>query len=241
MRLPLKYNKRTLRVLVNTAFVIVLTLGFCFLVVISDEKPPRSVYPGGLFDGVIALAPATTAAQQVPRLVIQGRLDERFVLAWPKGLREGVLDSAIVRIASNNYENLLSGIDKSLNEVKQEKFKGVPRLDVTLTSDSGVEIIRQHSDEQVIVRGQPHKEWSWTILPKTTGPHRLILLVQGVNGNIHEDYDPEIKEYDVAFNWLYWAKNGIQQNGIGWIFTIVFSVISYFIGWYRARRKPHRK
>ena len=212
----------------------------CFLVLISNESPPRSVYPGGLFDGIVALLPRSTTGQRGSRLVVPNRIDERFVLAWPKGLREGVLDTAIVRIAANHYEDLLAGIDQSLNEIKQEKFKGVTQLEVTLTSDSGVEILKQHSDEQVIFLGQPHKEWSWTILPKTRGTHRLILLVQGVNGSIHEDYDPEIKEYEVAFNFLYWTKNAFEQNGPAWIFTIVFAFVTYLFGRYQERRKQRR-
>jgi hypothetical protein len=50
--------------------------------------------------------------------------------------------------------------------------------------------VRHHRDEQVVVRGQPRKEWSWTVVPSTTGVHRLIPRVQGVHGNIRENYDP---------------------------------------------------
>jgi hypothetical protein len=213
----------------------------CFLVIVSQARPPRSVYPNGLFDVGIAVAAPNTAGATILTPVISGRLDERFVVAWPKSLRVGVPDDAIVRIAANKYEDLLKDIEESNRRIKQEHFKGLPRLEVTLAGDSGVEIIARHNDEQVLVKGQKHKEWSWSILPKATGPHQLILRVYGVQGNIHEDYDPEVEQYEVAFNFWYWLSNGVQQNAIGFISALILALCTFFLGLLRGERKGKRE
>lgn len=144
--------------------------------------------------------------------------------AWPKGLKIGVPDTVTVKIAANKYEDLLAGIDRLTQDIKQENFKGEPRIEVTLTGDSGLEIIKQHSDQQVVVRNERHREWNWLIIPKAPGKHVLSLLVEGIRDNIHYDLDPDAKEYDVAFNWWYWFWAGTFQNGVSWIWTAFWAV-----------------
>jgi hypothetical protein len=233
----LDYNKHTLKFFSQIALTLAAGFLVCFLVVISTPPPPRDVYQGGLFVPVTIVARGTAGTRAV---AIRGRLDERFVVSWPKGLKVGMLDWVVVRIAANDYEDLLKGIDEAGRDIKEERFKGEPRLVVTLNYDSGLEVIKRHNDEQVVVRGQRHREWGWSILPKATGPHQLILLVQGVRGKIHEDYDPEIKEYTVAFNFWYWLWNGVQQNGVSWGWALIMLVISDAISYWFGRHSRRK-
>jgi hypothetical protein len=237
----MKYNGPTLRNIVDAALTIIIVLIVCFVVVISHERPPRPVYPSTPFDVKIMVAPSGTTDARAVNPVIQGRLNERFAVTFPKGLRVGTLDYVTVQIAANTYETLLEDIDEYNRKVLRQTFKGYPRLEVTLNADSGLELVKHHSDDQVVVKGQPHREWSWTVVPKTTGRHQLILLVQGVHGNIREDYDPEIEEYEVAFSFWYWLSNGLQQNGINWVWAVIFAALSFLAGWLVKERKRSDK
>jgi hypothetical protein len=79
------------------------------------------------------------------------------------------------------------------------------------------------------------------VLPKTTGTHQLSLLVQGVNGNEREDLDPEVEQYEVAFNLPYWLWTGIQQNGIGWLWTVILMLATSRVTLWWSRRHPDGK
>jgi hypothetical protein len=53
-----------------------------------------------------------------------------------------------------------------------------------------------------------------------------------------EDYDPEVMQYDVAFNFWYWLWNSIQQNAANWAWTVFVAVIGGLGGWLlRGRSK----
>ncbi|HEV1285618.1 MAG TPA: hypothetical protein VNU44_09915 [Bryobacteraceae bacterium] len=223
------YNERTLKTVASIGLAIAIGIAACFLIITSIPSAPRNIYPGGLIAPVLFAPPGSAEKTKIVP-AIQGRLDERFITAWPKGLTVGTHDSVVVRIAANDYENLLKGIDEFSREIVQERFKGRAELEVTLKGDSGLEIMSQHGDKQVVVRGQHYREWSWTILPKLSGTHRLSLLVQGVQGNIREDYDPQIKDYAVAMDWVYWLKLGAEQNGVGYVWAAVFGTATFFLG-----------
>jgi hypothetical protein len=167
------------------------------------------------------------------------KLDERFIVAWPHKLLVGKPDFVVVRIAANDYENLLAGLEPD-HEVRSERFRGEAKLEVTLTGDSGMEIVRQHSDQQTVERNQRHREWSWSIFPKATGLHQLTLLVQSVAGDKREDYDPEVRQWDVGFNPSYWFSNGIQQNGINWLWTIIVAAVTGAFGYLMGKRKSKK-
>ena len=158
--------------------------------------------------------------------------------AWPKNLTLGVPDTVVVRIAANRYEDMLKGIDQLTKDIKQEEFKGESKIEITLTSDSGLELVKQHSDQQVVVKGQPHREWSWRVFPKATGKHFLNLLVQGVHGSAHYDLDPDAVEYEVAFNFWFWFWNGLQQNAITWMWAIVLPSVGFVLGRFFKKDAP---
>jgi hypothetical protein len=165
-----------------------------------------------------------------------GKSVTRYIMvAWPPRLKVAVPESVVVRIASNDAEDLLAGIDPS-RKIKTENFEGEARLEVTLTPDPGLDVVKQHSDIQVVVRGQKHREWSWSVWPKVPGPHQLSLLVQGISGSYREDYDPEVMQYEVAFNLWYWLWNGIQQNGISWAWAVILVVITNAITLWLSKR-----
>jgi hypothetical protein len=234
------YNKRTLKTFLRAAAVAGALFAVCFLIVISNPRPPRAIYPTSMFDA-IAIAPPGSAGIQLIKPVIGGRLNERFTVIWPPGLRLGTPESIVVRIAANKYEDLLNGIDVFNRKIKVEEWKGVPKLVVTLTGDSDLQILPEHTDAQVIVKGAKHKEWSWTVIPKASGQHRLILLVRGVQGSASEDYDPEVEQYDVAFNFLYLLTSGIQQNGISWLSAAVLMLLTGFVSYRFAINLEKRK
>ncbi len=167
------------------------------------------------------------------------KLDERFVVSWPTALKMAVPEIVVVRIAANDYEDLLADIESG-RKVKTERFKGEARLEVSLTPDSGIEVVKQHSETQVVTKGQRHREWSWSVWPKTTGPHELSLLVQGVSGNNREDYDPQVMHYDVEFNFGYWLSNGLQQNGISWIWAVILLAITNTLTFWLSKRSSKR-
>jgi hypothetical protein len=232
------YNKRTLKTVLGMAFCVVALLAVCFLIIISRGKPPRAVYPSGLFDVKIAITPSGTSGTQILRPVIQGKIPETFALSWPKGLGVGEPDEVIVRIASNDFEDLVRELSAFGREVFTDHWKGRAELEVTLVGDSSFDITPRHSDQQVIEKGKPHKEWSWGVLPKATGTHELTVRVYGVHGNLHEDYDPEGKRYDVAFNLLYWASNSIQQNLLNWVLGgLAGMIFTLFAQWLLKRGK----
>ncbi len=80
-------------------------------------------------------------------------------MSWPSAFKLGELKSVVVRIAANDYEDIIADIQGADRELKMENFKGQGRLEVTLTSDSGLEVVRHHSDVQVVERGRRHREW----------------------------------------------------------------------------------
>jgi hypothetical protein len=118
-------------------------------------------------------------------------------------------------------------IGEPTRPTRAERFKAVPELRITLNHDPNLDVVEQHSDQQTVVRGQRHREWRWSVWPKTVGPHELTLLVRGVvNGKSVEDYDPEIKEYDAGINLKYWFLNGLFLNGISWAWAVVLLVLT---------------
>ena len=130
----------------------------------------------------------------------------------------------------------MEGIDPR-RPTRKESWKGWDRLEVTLTPDPGLDIVPHHSNAQSVIKGQRYREWSWGVFPKNDGPHQLSLLVQGVHGSEREDYDPEMKQWNVEFNFWYWLKNGMQQNGIGWIWTIALAAATWGGGYITGKRK----
>jgi len=191
------------------------------------------------FEAVAIAAPGTTGETRTVTVKTRTKLDERFIVAWPPSLKVAVPEVVVVRIAANDYEDLLDGLDPN-RRVKAERFKGEARLQVTLTPDSGLEVVKQHSDIQVVVRGQRRREWSWSVWPKTTGPHQLSLLVQGISDNIREDYDPEVMQFDVAFNLWYWLSNGLQQNGITWAWALILLIVTNAFTFWLSKRNSGR-
>jgi hypothetical protein len=138
----------------------------------------------------------------------------------------------LIRIAANDYEDLVLDLDLTRKKLKEEIFHdAVGRLEVTLSGDSGIEISKRNHDEQVVVWGKKHRQWSWEVLPRSSGAHQPSLVVQGISGPYREDYDPEVMQYSVAFSWGNWFSNGVQQNG--WV---AFSaIIGIFIGAFLQR------
>lgn len=222
------YNKPTLRIAVRFLCSIAL-LGLVGLLVVSrSQPPPRRVSPSS-FEVLAFRAPGTTAAKRAPIATrVPSKLDERFVVTWPNMLKVAVPEVVIVRIAANDYEDLLTGLGADRRR-KIQDFKGYARLEVTLKSDAGIEVVSQHSDVQIVERGRRHREWSWSVWPRSTGRHQLSLLVQGINGKDREDYDPEVQEYDVVFNPWNWLSTGIQQNGITWGWAVILLLVSNWI------------
>ena len=205
----------------------------CFLIVNSTPLAPKDVHPSGIVYAAPFDPPGSGDRHgSVRPTKIGTKIDERFAVAWPSGLRLGEVQNVVVQIAANEYEVLLAGLKD--REIKRERFRGEPKIEVLLRGDSGLEIVSQHSDIQMVEKGKPHKEWSWSVLPKMSGNHQLILMVQGIRGEIHEDYDPEIKEYAVASNWPYLVRTGIEQKGVEWtygaIFWVVTSLIAFALG-----------
>jgi hypothetical protein len=212
----------------------------CWLVITSKAHLPVRIapYPSQPFDARVVAVPPGTAGGQIIKPVIQGKIPENFAVSWPQALRVGVSDQVIVRIASNDYEDLLKQLSAYDREVFKDRWKGFPDLVVTLETDSTVDIIHRNTDEQKIEKGKPHREWSWGILPKATGTHELTVRVYGVHGNVKEDYDPEIRHYSVAFNPWYWFTNGVQQQGINWVWAIIFGGITFVAG--RLTKRPEK-
>jgi hypothetical protein len=180
------------------------------------------------FEAVLIAAPGTANGRLLENARSGGhKLDDRFVVSWPPELTVGESAYVVVRIAANDYEDLLTGIEPT-RPTRAERFKAEPTLEVTLKCDSGLELIEQHSAQQTVLRGQRHREWRWSVWPKAIGPHELTLLVRGiVNGKAVEDYDPEIKPYEhTGFNFSYWFLNGLFLNGISWAWAIVLLVLT---------------
>src|SRR5438477_10379263 len=99
MWVELKYTRPTLRTVLNTLFMLALLATACLLIVVSHQRPPRLVSPY-MWPGIAIAAPGTSGAKAPVSIkpVIQGKLDERFVVSWPPGLRVGSPEDVIVRI-----------------------------------------------------------------------------------------------------------------------------------------------
>jgi hypothetical protein len=161
-------------------------------------------------------------------------------VSWPSALKVAVTERVTVRIAANDYEDLLAGIRGPSRRTKTERFKGYARIDAMLTPDADLGVVPEHSSQQVVYKGKPHKEWSWLVIPKTTGPHVLTLLVRGVNRGEYDDYDPDSMEYEVAFNSWYWLQNNLQQNGTLWLvsgLSLILSALSLLLQFLQHRRQ----
>ena len=85
-----------------------------------NAPPPTTDYAGGLFDGVIAIQPGTTSGTS--RETRPRRLDQRFVISWPSKLRVDSRESVVVKIASDDYERLLEGL-----EIGRKNTEGISR------------------------------------------------------------------------------------------------------------------
>lgn len=103
--------------------------------------------------------------------------------------------------------------------------------------DSGIEITKQHSDKQTVVKGGRHREWSWMVVPKSTGEHAMTVTVRAADLDFSEDYDPETMKYDVEFNFWNWFDSGLQQNGWTVIIVVVTNVVTAVASFFVARRK----
>jgi hypothetical protein len=237
----MKYNNPTLRTILSTISALVIMLVAGALGVLMHSDPRALVSPSN--DVVALLAAPGTTGETIMTIkpFPQGKLDERFFVAWPPSLKVAVPETVVVRIAAKAYGNITAGIVATDRLIKQETFKGEPRLEVTLTADSGLETIKQHSDIQVVKRDERYREWSWTVIPKMTGIHRLSLLVRGIHGDRRDDYDPEVMQYDVAFNLWYWLSGGIQENGVSWAWAFVLVVLASLVTHWIDRFLPKRK
>jgi hypothetical protein len=198
--------------------------------IVIIPNPKKDVADKDVADKVAA---DKVAADKVRADGINRIFKQRFAVSWPNSLKVAVPEVVVVRIAANDYEYLLSGIRGQGRTTRTENLRGPAKVEVLLNSDPDVALTAQHSNQQVVIQGKRHREWSWGVLAKTTGHHQLSLLVRGVNGNEYEDEDPETIEYDVSFNLWYWFQNGLQQNGINWLWAVILliatNVITYFI------------
>lgn len=152
-------------------------------------------------------------------------------------LKVAVPETVVVRIANNEYQNLIDGIDGLDRTTKQDRFVGYSRIEALLRSDPDVIITPQNSDEQTIDKGKRYRQWTWKVTPKTTGKHALTLLVRGVNRGEYEDYDPEAMEYEVEWNLKNWLFTNFQQNGATWIWVVVSGFVSSFFTWLATKGK----
>jgi hypothetical protein len=136
----------TIRIVFNTLCAVVAPFAVC-LFLIPAPRGPQLASPSWSY--AIAFAAPGTTGQTIPKIVkVRSKLDERFIVAWPPSLRVGVPENVVVRVAANDYENLVAGIDPG-RKIKTDSFIGAARLEITLTSDSGLEIVKHHSDAQV--------------------------------------------------------------------------------------------
>jgi hypothetical protein len=147
----MNYNKGTFGTAFKALCAVTLLSVIGVFAALSHSETPRLVSPHPWFYAIGVVPPGTAGAGTTKRIVGQGKLDERFAVSWPTSLRVAVPDVVVVRIAANDYEDLLDKINGQDRKVKTETFKGEPRLEVTLTPDSGLEVVKRHSDVQVVV------------------------------------------------------------------------------------------
>ena len=143
------YTDETLRAVVRLVIYLAVIAAVCLFLAPTRGTGPDIISP---FDIVTIYSPSS--AGSVPLSVKVPRSKERFAVAWPRSLTMGTPDEVVVRIAANDYEDLIADLDLTTKKVIQETFpKAVGNLEVTLSGDSGTEITKRNHDEQVVLQG----------------------------------------------------------------------------------------
>lgn len=161
----------------------------------------------------------------------------------------GVPHTITARIAEHALDNFISGLKREIIKQK-ENIEITANMEVILQGDGTFEIIDRRAARQGIAE-RSYQEWTWDVVPKSWGDHKLYVRVVAVvktfgYGEDKIDSHADDTNVHVSFSLGYFLKRLTETkapDAVGWVLGgLIGGVGALGLQWLSRRfnRKPDK-